>query len=202
MVRRILHVDVQIVVCDGADGEAVPKIVDPGSACRGTRNDGAVMQKLVEDPVHGSIAQPFAARADQQGRHARRSGSVIAAQTGVERRDGRRVQRQGTRLVELGPPDRHHAAVRVEVIAVEGDCLADPHAGHRQKADQGPAGRLHMRSVQDRGRLHQCRNLLRRIGIGRCTPRLCGQKVGRRYLGPLVERAQVPGEEANLGQPS
>ena len=100
------------------------------------------MQELVEDPVHGSIAQPFAARADQQDRRALRTGSVIEAQIGVEGCDGRRVQRQGTRLVELSVPDRHHAAARVEVALIEADCLADPHAGRRQQTDQGPEGRL------------------------------------------------------------
>ncbi len=112
------------------------------------------------------------------------------------------MQRQGAGLVELTVPDRHHAAACIKVVAVEADRLADPHAGRCQEADQGPIGRLHMRPAQDRGRLHQCRNLRRRVEIGCCAPRLCGQQVGRWYLGSLVECAQVRGEETNLGQPS
>ncbi len=112
------------------------------------------------------------------------------------------MQRQGTRLVEFAVPDRQHAAARVEVVAVEADRLADPHAGRRQKADQDPVGRLHMRSAQVTSGMHQRCNLLRPIEIRRRAARLRRQKISGRHLGPWVKCLQVPGKEANLGQTS
>jgi hypothetical protein len=99
-------------------------------------------------------------------------------------------------------PDRQHAVRGVEVVAVEADGLSDPHAGCRKKADQRPVGRPHVRSAQDRRGPHQVRDLLRRVKIRRCTAPSRRQKIVGRHLGHRVERAEVPGEEANLGQTS
>ena len=44
-----------IVIDDGADGEAVPQIVDPRPARRRARSDAAMMQQLVEDRLHSRI---------------------------------------------------------------------------------------------------------------------------------------------------
>ena len=162
------------------------------------RNDAAACGSR----LHDRIAQPFARRTDQQGRRVRTTGAIIAAQVVVQRRDGARMQRQGAGLVELAVPDRHHAVRGVEVIVVEADRLADPHAGCRQEADQGPVGRLHVRSAQVARGPHQVRDLLRRVEIRRCAPPSRRQKIGGRHLGHLVECAEVPGEEANLGQTS
>lgn len=161
-----------------------------------------MMQQLVERRLHDRIAQPFARRTDQQGRRVHTTGAIIAAQVVVQRRDGARMQRQGAGLVELAVPDRQQAVRGIEVIVVEADRLADPHAGCRQEADQGPVGRLHVRSAQVARGPHQVRDLLPRVEIRRCAPPSRRQKIGGRHLGHLVECAEVPGEEANLGQTS
>ena len=95
-----------VAIDDGVDGEAVPKIVDPGSACRRARRDAAMMQQFPERRLHVPVAQPSACRTDQQGRRARLAGAIIAAQVVVQGRDGGRVQRQFAGLAELAVADR------------------------------------------------------------------------------------------------
>ncbi|WP_155947133.1 hypothetical protein [Pseudorhodobacter ferrugineus] len=53
-----------IAIEGGANREAVPQIVDQGSAGRRARTDAAVMQPLVQDRLHHGVAHPFAARID------------------------------------------------------------------------------------------------------------------------------------------
>ena len=56
-----------------------------------------------------------------------------------------------------------------------------------------------MRSAQDHRDPHKVRDLLRRVEIRRCAAHMCGQQIGRRHLGPRIER--VPGKKSNIGQP-
>ena len=55
-----------VVIGDGADSKAVPKIMDPWPASRRARSDAAMMQQFLEDRLHDRIAQPFGSRTDQQ----------------------------------------------------------------------------------------------------------------------------------------
>ena len=52
---------VAIAIEDGADGEAVPKIVEPGPACRRARRDAGMTSSLLERRLHVRVEQPRAA---------------------------------------------------------------------------------------------------------------------------------------------
>lgn len=68
-----------VVIGDGADSKAVPKIMNPWSTSRRARNDAAMVQQFLEDRLHARIAQSFGGRTDQQGRRVPRIGAVISA---------------------------------------------------------------------------------------------------------------------------
>ena len=62
----------------------------------------------------------------------------MLAQLGIpaQRRDCRRLHRYPSSLVVLGLADQDHAGVEVDIIDVETDGLAHPHAGYSHQPDQ------------------------------------------------------------------
>ena len=74
----------------------------------------------------------------------------MLAQLGIpaQRRDCRRLHRYPSSLMVLGLADQDHTGVQVDIIAVEADGLAHPHAGHGHQPDK----RVIVAAVSGRGR--------------------------------------------------
>jgi hypothetical protein len=82
---------------------------------------------------------------------ARSVGTVAAAEVAAKGAQRARVQRQLARLVELAVAHDQHAGLEIDVVAVQGDRLADPHPGDGEQADQGLICRSAQRCAQGPG---------------------------------------------------
>jgi hypothetical protein len=89
----------------------------------------------------------------------------------------------------------------VNVVAIQPDGLADPHAGDRQQTDQRPVGRLAQPAAEDRRCRHQRNDLLIGVQVRGRTSRQVRAQVGGRHLVRRIERVQVGGEPAHGREP-
>jgi len=94
----------------------------------------------------------------------------------AQRRDRRRLHRYPSSLVVLGLADQDHTGVQVDIIDVETDGLAHPHAGHRHQPDQC----VIRRGGQRPGTLRCRRKQPSDVGIG--------HHVGRRAAAPIDQQ--------------
>jgi hypothetical protein len=114
---------------------------------------------------------------------------------------GGRVQRQQAGLAELALAHGHHAGGLVEVAGVQGDRLADPHAGDGQQPDQGRVGRRAEPTRQPGGSCEHGGDVAGGIQVGGGAVSLAGDEPRWRHLGGGVDGAQVGGEPAHGRQP-
>jgi hypothetical protein len=128
---------------------------------------------------------------------------VLVADLGVggERVDGAGLQRDFAALAELAVDDSQQPVARVDVVAVEGERLADAHPGDGEQPDQRLAGRRVRRALQRSRCAHERGDLLGLIEVGDRAAPADRQQPRRRHLTPGVGQLQVACELPRDRQP-
>jgi hypothetical protein len=96
----------------------------------------------LEGPLNIAVQESSAGCRDEQRRGARRRPFAVAAgEVESQSSYGRWVQRKFSSLVELRVVDDKDALIRVEVVPIQADRLADAHPSDGEQPDQGLVGR-------------------------------------------------------------
>ena len=126
----------------------------------------------------------------------------MLAQLGIpaQRRDSGRVHRYPSSLVVLGLADHDHTGVQVDIIDVETDGLAHPHAGHGHQ----PEKRVIRRGGQRPWPLRCHRQQPSDVGIGHHVGRGAAapidQQIAGRHRHCGVQAVQIAGESSHHRQ--
>jgi len=173
-----------------------------GPAQRRPRADPGVADDAGERGLHGVVDQALTGRGDEEARRPG-AGIQLAAplRVGPERGQGAGVQRDLPTLAELGIPYGQYALVPVDVVPVQAEHLAGPHARRAQQADQRLVGGGANRRGERAGRAHQRGDVSVGIQVGGGPAFRPGEQPGRRHLGGRVESLQVAGEAPHCAQP-
>ena len=120
----------------GCDRETVAEVMHPGTGPGSGLQPGVVDQSGEHRPstAGGDSAGP--AGDEEAGRPWTRAQLLAQLGIAAQRRDCGGLHRYPSSLVVLGLADHDHTGVEVDIIAVEADGLAHPHAGSRHQPDQ------------------------------------------------------------------
>ncbi len=111
----------------GFDSKAVSQIMDPRVHGRGADVHGD--SDLPEDPAHAVAVQCCASAGEKERPGAGPGAEPVALGNVARQRLGDAwVQRHQPGAIEFRFPDRDDPCFKVDVVAQQPDCLADPHA--------------------------------------------------------------------------
>ena len=127
--------------------------------------------------------------------------TVTLGRIAAQHLGGGRVQRHEPGAIVLGVPDGDQAGVEVDVVALERDRLADPHAGHGEQPEQRLVARRAQRMRQPARFCQQPADVRLGEQVGGGAPATSGEHAGRRDLGRWVDRLQVAGERPDDPEP-
>jgi hypothetical protein len=148
--------------------------------------------------------QAMAATVDEEGAGSSACRATLAA--GAILREyllGRGMDRHEAGFAELGTAKRQQAFLEIDIVKLQANRLAYPHAGDTEQPEQaviGPTtqavGRLQCQSATE-----QLLDLLLRIEERSCPARTKRQQPRRRNLGSRVDRNLVAREAADKAKP-
>ena len=183
----------------GVDGKAVPEVMCPRVDGLGAHAERG--GDLPEGLAHAAAIEPGAHGGDEERPRAGPRAEAVAL-GGVARQGfcDRGVQRDQPGAVELRVADRNDPGLQVDVVAVEADRLADPHAAGSEQPKQRLVGRRPNSRAQRSGALQQTTDVALRPQERRRPVPAGGEHARRRDLRRRVERPQVAGKPASDGR--
>jgi hypothetical protein len=116
---------------------------------------------------------------------------------------GRGMNRHQARLAKLALPNQQHPRLPIDVLAVQGQSLADAEACGREQAEQRGVRPVSEAFARGKllGRLKQLPDLLIGVEVRGFSPAPIQKEVLRRAFGPRVAGLVMDGEIANDPKP-